>query len=106
MTYPQTQGNDYVKYLLVERAKTPSRRAVLTRIGHLIDHMYRMSGEFAEKRVKPTFSQKAIECAYKAEALIDLLEVHDCGFPGGWDNGENGLYSLEERYALLQRKYT
>jgi hypothetical protein len=46
----------------------------------------------------------------KAEGLIELLEIHDCGSVGGFDpdNGGNslhGLLYLEQRLEALKRKH-
>jgi len=46
----------------------------------------------------------------KAEGLIELLEIHDCGSVGGFDidgggDPSHGLLYLEERYEALKRKY-
>jgi hypothetical protein len=45
----------------------------------------------------------------KAEALIELLEVHDCGSIGGFDaevgDSLHGLLYLEQRFEALKRKY-
>ena len=46
----------------------------------------------------------------KAEALIELLEIHDCGSVGGFDvdaGGDSmcGLLYLEQRFEALKRKY-
>lgn len=46
-----------------------------------------------------------------AEALIELLEVEDCGSCGGFDpnnqmeNRAEGSYSVYERFLLLVKKY-
>ena len=46
----------------------------------------------------------------KAEALIELLEIHDCGSVGGFDPEVGGdslhwLLYLEQRFDALKRKY-
>jgi hypothetical protein len=46
----------------------------------------------------------------KAEALIELLEIHDCGSVGGFDtdaggDSMRGLLYLEQRFEALQRKH-
>jgi hypothetical protein len=46
----------------------------------------------------------------KAEALIELLEIHDCGSVGGFDveaggDSLHGLLYLEQRFEALKRKY-
>ena len=44
----------------------------------------------------------------KAEALIELLEIHDCGSVGGFDvdaggDSLHGLLYLEQRFEALKR---
>ena len=45
----------------------------------------------------------------KAEGLIELLEIHDCGSTGGFDavvgDSLHGLLYLEERFEALKRKH-
>ena len=46
----------------------------------------------------------------KAEALIELLEIHDCGSVGGIDpdsggDSLHGLLYLEQRFEALKRKH-
>jgi hypothetical protein len=46
----------------------------------------------------------------KAEALIELLEIHDCGSMGGFDtevggDSLHGLLYLEQRFDAIKRKY-
>ena len=41
----------------------------------------------------------------KAEALIELLEVHDCSFIGGFDENQNGEDDLYDRFLCLCNKY-
>ena len=69
-----------------------------------IQQMYQWSYQFAEKRVKAEYVTNAIAHAHRAEALIELLEVHDCGSVGGFDEGNQGIYSIELRYAFLRKK--
>jgi hypothetical protein len=50
------------------------------------------------------------KCIAKAEALIELLEIHDCGSVGGFDpdsggDSMHGLLYLEQRFEALKRKY-
>lgn len=77
---------------------------ILDAIEEEIKLMYQWSGQFAKKRVKAEFVESSIAHAHRAEALIELLEVHDCGSVGGFDEGHKGLYSIEERYAFLRKK--
>jgi hypothetical protein len=45
----------------------------------------------------------------KAEALVELLEIHDCGSIGGFDpevgDSLHGLLYLEQRFEALKRKH-
>jgi hypothetical protein len=46
----------------------------------------------------------------KAEGLIELLEIHDCGSVGGFDpdsggDSLHGLLYLEQRFEALKRKH-
>jgi hypothetical protein len=46
----------------------------------------------------------------KAEGLIELLEIHDCGSVGGYDvdaggDSMHGLLYLEQRFEALKRKH-
>jgi hypothetical protein len=46
----------------------------------------------------------------KAEALIEPLEIHDCGSVGGFDpesggDSLHGLLYLEQRFEALKRKH-
>jgi hypothetical protein len=47
------------------------------------------------------FIMNVAEYAKKAEALIEMLEIHDCGSVGGFGNGHNGSHNLETRYQWL-----
>lgn len=82
----------------------PNRRVILKRIEKELQMVYQWSDLFEKKRVNTDYSYRAFEYMYRAEALIELLEIHDCGSTGGFDGEESGLYSLEERLALLKRK--
>lgn len=42
---------------------------------------------------------------YKAEALIELLEIEDCGSIGGFDKGQPETNNLFDRWDWLYRKY-
>ncbi len=54
--------------------------------------------------VNVSFTASTFGYLYQAEALIELLEIWDCGSVGGFDGDAGGLYTLEERLALLKRK--
>lgn len=47
------------------------------------------------------FVVNAARYAQKAEGLIELLEIHDCGSVGGFGNGHTGSHDLETRYLWL-----
>ena len=79
-------------------------QVILDAIEEELKMAYQWSKQFAEKRIKPDYSTNAFGYIHRAEALIELLEVHDCGSVGGFDEGNKGLYSLEERYAALVKK--
>jgi len=70
--------------------------------------MYQWSDQFAEKRVNVHWSENGFGYMHRAEALIELLESHDCGSRGGFDpetgDPQHGLYSLEERFEALKKK--
>jgi len=42
---------------------------------------------------------------HRAEALIELLEIQDCGSTGGYDKGQEDNYTLQDRLNWLQGKY-
>jgi hypothetical protein len=79
-------------------------QVILDAIKNEIQMMYQWSDQFSKKRVNPDYISTSVVHAHKAEALIELLEIHDCGSVGGFDEGNHGLYSLEERYAALAKK--
>jgi hypothetical protein len=49
----------------------------------------------------------AIEYGHRAEAIIELLEVHLCGSTGGFDKGqeEKDRGTLTKRLAWISRKH-
>jgi hypothetical protein len=48
------------------------------------------------------FIANVAKYAYKAQALIEMLEIHDCGSVGGFGNGHTGSHNLENRYQWLK----
>ena len=48
----------------------------------------------------------AAEYQYKAEALIDLLEVDLCGSIGGFAPGQPPCYGVDQRFVWLRDYYT
>lgn len=94
---------------VAERKTAPDRATILKEIAGELQGMHQLSDRFAKKDVNPSYSITVIQRMYHAEALIGLLEVCDCGSAGGFDPETNPqgdrLYSLEERFAALCRKY-
>lgn len=80
------------------------RSRILKAIKNELDRMYQWSDQFAKKCVNTEYSSNLVEHMHHAEALIELLEIADCGSFGGFDTGFSGLYSLEERYENLANK--
>lgn len=89
-------------------APQPSRATILNEIKICLEQMYSWGHQIEKRRVSTDHISHTQVYACKAQALIELLEVHDCGSIGGFDPETNpsvdGLYSLEERYAALKRK--
>jgi len=77
---------------------------ILDAIANNMKLAYQWGHQFTDKRIRPDYSMNAFQFMCRAESLIELLEVHDCGSVGGFDEGNKGLYSLEERYAALVKK--
>ena len=48
---------------------------------------------------------QSAEFLARAEGLIELLEVHDCGSSGGYDRGQPPARNLMDRYNWLREKY-
>lgn len=48
--------------------------------------------------------ERACNYAKKAEILIEVLEVHNCGSVGGYDKGQPFSYDLLGRYEWLVKK--
>ena len=92
----------------MNKSLSPARKSILKRIQSELDSMYQWSGQFEKKCVNAGYSKKAFNYMHRAEALIELLEAHDCGSHGGFDpetgDPERGLYSLEERFEALKKK--
>lgn len=87
----------------------PTRRVILAAIQGYLDRAYEWGEEPARRRINVAWTENVIKYIYRAEALIELLEVHDCGSAGGFDKDtgdpRHGLFSLEERLEALKRKY-
>lgn len=86
---------------------TIKRQTILKVIDFNLRMVYQWSDQFSKKRINVGYSSCVFEYLHKAEALIELLEVEDCGSTGGFDKslGQDGLYSLEERFEGLKKKY-
>jgi hypothetical protein len=92
---------------------TPDRATILKAIRSELNQMNQWGREqFVQNRVDPGFAGQAFKYMLRAEALIALLEVHDCGSYGGYDpacpetdGGRKSLRSLQQRYEWLTRKY-
>lgn len=50
------------------------------------------------------YLENVLKYAHRAEALIEAVEVFDCGSVGGFDGGHRGTPSLEERLQWLKEK--
>lgn len=87
------------------KKRVPNRETILKKIENNLNNAYVWGNQFEEKCINTEYVESAFVCIHKAEALIELLEIHDCGSIGGFDQGRKGLYSLEERYELLKSKY-
>lgn len=48
----------------------------------------------------------ACEYERKAEGLIELIEVVNCGSVGGHDEGQPQANNVDDRFAWLRRKYS
>ncbi len=62
-------------------------------------------------KMKPEWLDRSSKYLIKAESLIEILEVKDCGSIGGFDQANQlpgrreGSYDLCERFLLLTRKH-
>lgn len=79
-------------------------KLALEQIKSDLDAVYQWGAQINKKAVNVDYSSTAFQYMHRAEALIALLEVYDCGSFGGFDDGEKGLYSLEERFKFLKNK--
>jgi len=83
---------------------SPSRTAILKAI------FCCLQSSIVNKPIAPDWTATRVKYLFKAEALIELLEVHDCGSTGGFDkeigrpNGDGNL-SFYDRFAWLVKKY-
>jgi hypothetical protein len=85
------------------RSTAPSREKILARIESELNMVFQYLDDLKDGlRMHP--GKGVGTYMAKAEALIELLEVHDCGSVGGFD-GKSGLLYLEQRFEALQSKY-
>lgn len=87
----------------------PTRAQILKSIRHHLDMVKQWTRHALEfGGSKPSAAvygfERCLEYSYKAEGLIELLEVNDCGSVGGYDNGHTGTKDLEKRYLWLLEK--
>lgn len=87
----------------------PARHVILDKIRNSLALVYAWGEQPSGHRVNVGYTSTMLRYLYHAEALIELLEIHDCGSVGGFDEetgSKHGLYYLEERLAALEKKYT
>lgn len=78
----------------------PTRNVILKRIKSCLD----AENQWAKSRSY----EIALKYNAKAEALIELLEIHDCGSTGGFDRDDPNCRrhsELKTRYEWLVEKY-
>jgi hypothetical protein len=91
------------------RNTAPTREKILERIEDALGMVNQYLDDLREGlRMSP--GQWVGKYIAKAEALIELLEVHDCGSIGGFDPETRGDYPhgmlyLEQRFEALKRKH-
>lgn len=49
--------------------------------------------------------ENVVEYHYRAQAMIELLEVHDCGSTGGYDTNQPTARNIFDRWDWLVKKY-
>ena len=81
-------------------ANNDLRLYLLNRIGQHLAMMIQWHREPAEV----SWTQNVTEYATKAEALIEVLEVLDCGSVGGYDSGFDQKKTLFGRWVWLYNK--
>jgi hypothetical protein len=91
------------------RNTVPRREKILARIQGELDSVYQYLDDLKDGLRRHPGEGVSYYIA-KAEALIELLEIHDCGSVGGFDpesggDSLHGLLYLEERFEALKRKY-
>jgi len=75
----------------------PYRQTILDMIGDNFQSVIQWSGH-------ADFGRCA-KYSDKAEGLIELLEIHDCGSTGGFDEDQPTASNLFDRWDWLYRKY-
>lgn len=79
----------------------PDRQSIL----RAIDQNLEIAEQWKECPYKVEWVARVASYSFKAEALIELLEVHDCGSVGGFDKGQEFPGSdLKKRYVWLKNK--
>ena len=74
------------------------RDVILERAGDHLQGVVQWSGN-------PSWCENVVEHHHKAEGLIEVLEVLDCGSVGGFDGGQRPARTLFDRWDWLYRKY-
>jgi acyl-CoA-binding protein len=75
----------------------PNRLMILN---HIKEHLASMKQWADSKNYDYAYQSQA-----KAESLIELLEVNDCGQMGGFDKNQPHTHNLKDRYKWLLGKY-
>lgn len=110
MTHAELQDDiqkSLAEFQATNKESAPTRAVILDRIANELA----MLNQYRDNLNQSTSVHDAGQIAgyaHRAEALIELLEIHDCGSVGGFDpevtNG-HGLHYLEERFDALKRKF-
>jgi hypothetical protein len=91
------------------RDTAPTREKILAQIQSELDSVYQYLDDLKDGlRMNP--GEWVGKYIAKAEALIELLEIHDCRSVEGFDvdaggNSMQGLLYLEQRFEALKRKH-
>jgi len=79
---------------------TPSRLTILKTIGDHFQGVIQWS-----RHHDADWAENVVQYLHQAEALIELLEVFDCGSIGGFDSFQPPPRTLFDRWDWLFRKY-
>ena len=87
---------------MTQTNQSPERLTILRKIGDCFSDVISMYGFFDREAFED--SARAL---VQIEVLVELLEVHDCGSTGGFDERQpcSGDLGLFERWDWLFRKY-